>query len=77
MDVSKFPYIAGMSRIGFPSFTQDLELIYILGETELRVQLAWVEGVRLSPSLISQLASLSQTFLQGVEKRYGFFGRDA
>jgi len=37
------PCIAGMSRIGFPSFSQELEVIFTYGQTEFKVQLSWME----------------------------------
>ena len=37
-----------MSLLGFPIFIQELEVIYIYGETEFKAQIVWTEEVRLS-----------------------------
>jgi len=36
-----------MSLLGFPIFIQELEVIYIYGQTEFKAQIAWTEDVRL------------------------------
>ena len=49
-DASKARRILCMSPLGFPICIRELEVIYILGETEFKAQLAWMEEVRLSRS---------------------------
>ena len=38
--------IAGMSRLGFPSFAQELEVVCTFGKTGFEIQLSWMESVR-------------------------------
>ena len=47
-DVTKATCIEGVSRLGFPSFVQELELICIYGQTEFKAQLCWMEGASIS-----------------------------
>jgi len=42
-DLSKASCIPGVSRLGFPSFTQECELILLCTPTKLTAQLAWKE----------------------------------
>jgi len=42
-DTSKAPCTPVMYRPGFPFFVQELEAIYIYGQTEFKAQIAWTE----------------------------------
>ena len=45
VDATKIPYLSFISAMGSPCFTQAYEVVYIYGQTELKAQLRWKEGV--------------------------------
>lgn len=47
VDGGKVPCNLGVTLLGLPIFIQEYEIVYIFGETELKAQVAWKEGVRL------------------------------
>jgi hypothetical protein len=47
-DVAKAPYTTHMSTFGFPIFIQQIEVIYIYGQTEFKAQVSWMEEVGFS-----------------------------
>jgi hypothetical protein len=59
VDAPKAPCFLSISRLGFPIFIREFEIIYIYGQTaEITAQVAWTEEVRLvfhEPSLVFSL----------------------
>jgi hypothetical protein len=47
VEASEVPCAAAISPLGFPIFVQELEVIYMYGQTEFKAQIAWKEEVRL------------------------------
>ena len=63
-----------MSRLGFPGFKQELEVICTCGQTEFKVQLSWMEEVRISrANLRSDIPLINRTI--GHREAVRLFGR--
>lgn len=70
VDATEIPCLSFVSRVGIPCFAQVYEVVYIYGQTELKAQLRWKEGVcdKFSPF---RLRNHSDDFhTQDEEKRY-------
>lgn len=76
VDALKAPCITGMSPLGFPISVHQFELIYTYGETaEIKAQLAWMEEVRLSRSLLADIPLMN--FAIGYREAVRLFNRHA